>query len=77
MIVNEIIRQQFSVADQPGNHRQRKHINTPIYFIRDAVINSDVQLIYISLVDRLTKPIYIIMYHNVNVEASIDGYTIS
>ena len=65
------------VADQPGNHRRSKHINTQIYFVRDAVLNGDVQLIYISLVDRLTKPIYNIMYRNVNVEDFIDGYTMS
>ena len=46
-IVNEIIRQQFLVADQPGNHRRSKHINTRIYFVRDGVLNGDVQLIYI------------------------------
>ena len=77
MIVNEIIRQQFLVADQPGNHRRSKHINTPIYFVRDAVLNGDVKVIYISVVERLTKPIYNIMYHNVNVEDFIDGYTMS
>ena len=65
------------VADQPGNHRGSKHINTQIYFVRDVVLSGDVQLIYISLVDRLTKPIYNIMYRNVNVENFIDGYTMS
>jgi hypothetical protein len=58
LIVNEIISQQFLVADQPGNYRRSKHFNTRIYFIRDAILNGDVQLIYIWLVDRLTKPIY-------------------
>ena len=47
LIVNEIIRQQILVADQPGNHRQSKHINSRIYFVRDAVLNGEVQLIKI------------------------------
>ena len=46
-IVNETIRQQCLVADQQGNNRRKKHINTPIYFVRDAVLNGDVQLIKI------------------------------
>ena len=38
---------EISVTDHPGNHHRRKHINTKIYGVRDAVLNGDVQLIYI------------------------------
>ena len=27
--------------DHPGNHHRRKHINTKIYGVRDAVLNGD------------------------------------
>ena len=29
------------VTDHPGNHHRRKHINTKIYGVRDAVLNGD------------------------------------
>ena len=29
------------VNDHSGNHRRRKHINTKIYGVRDAVLNGD------------------------------------
>ena len=33
-------------ADHPGDHRRSKHIDTRKYFVRDAVLNGDVQLVY-------------------------------
>ena len=48
-------------ADHPGDHRRSKHIDTRKYFVRDAVLNGDVQLVYVpttkQIADGLTKPL--------------------
>ena len=48
-------------ADHPGDHRRSKHIDTRKYFVRDAVLNSNVQLVYVpttkQIADGLTKPL--------------------
>ena len=48
-------------SDHPGDHRRSKHIDTRRYFVRDAVLNGDISLVYIptaeQLADGLTKPL--------------------
>ena len=48
-------------ADHPGDHRRSKHIDTRKYFVRDAVLDGDVQLVYVpttkQIADGLTKPL--------------------
>ena len=48
-------------ADYLGNHRRSKHIDTWKYFVSDAVLNGDVQLVYVpttkKVADGLTKPL--------------------
>ena len=48
-------------ADHPGDHRRSKHIDARKYFVRDAVLNGDVQLVYVpttkQIADGLTKPL--------------------
>jgi hypothetical protein len=48
-------------ADHPGDHRRSKHIDTRKYYVRDAVLNGDVQLVYVpttkQISDGLTKPL--------------------
>ena len=48
-------------SDHPGDHRRSKHIDTRRYFVRDAVLNGDITLVYIptaqQLADGLTKPL--------------------
>ena len=48
-------------AGLPGDHRRRKHIDTRMYFVRDALLNGDVQLVYVpttkQIADGLTKPL--------------------
>jgi hypothetical protein len=44
-----------------GGHRQSKHIDTRKYFVRAAVLNGDVQLVYVlttkQIAHGLTKPL--------------------
>jgi hypothetical protein len=55
----------FLLADHPGDHRRIKHIDTRKYFVRDAVLDSDVQLVYVpttkQITDGLTKR-YLVRY---------------
>jgi hypothetical protein len=48
-------------SDHPGDHRRRKNIDTRKYFVRDAALNGDVQLVYVpitkQIADGLTKPL--------------------
>ena len=48
-------------ADHPGDHRRSKHIDTRKYFVRDAVLNGDVQLAYVPTTEQiangLSKPL--------------------
>ena len=47
-------------ADHPGDHRRSKHIDTRKYYVCDAVLNGDVQLVYVpttrQIAGGLTKP---------------------
>jgi hypothetical protein len=40
-------------SDYPGDHSRSKHIDTRKYFLRDAVINSEIKLEYIKKIDQL------------------------
>ena len=46
-------------ADHPGDHRRTKHIHTKKYFVRDAVNNGEIELVYVptaeQLADGMTK----------------------
>ena len=48
-------------ADHPGDHRRSKHIDTRKYYVCDAVLNGDVQLVYVpttrQIAGGLTKPL--------------------
>jgi hypothetical protein len=48
-------------AVHTGDHRRSKHIDTRKYFVRDAVLKGDVQLVYVpatkQIADGLTKPL--------------------
>ena len=42
-------------ADHPGDHRRSKHIDTRKYFVRDAVLNGDVQLVYVPTTKQIAE----------------------
>ena len=41
------------VADHPGDHRRSKHIDTRRYFVREAVTNGEIELVYVNTEDQL------------------------
>jgi hypothetical protein len=40
-------------SDHPGDHRRSKHIDTWRYFVREAVTNGEIQLVYVNTEDQL------------------------
>jgi hypothetical protein len=48
-------------ADHPGDHHRSKHIDTRKYYVRNAVLNGDVQLVYVpttrQIADGPSKPL--------------------
>jgi len=40
-------------ADHPGDHRRSKHIDTRSYFVREAVTNGEIELVYVNTEDQL------------------------
>ena len=40
-------------ADHPGDHRRSKHIDTRCYFVREAVTNGEIELVYVNTEDQL------------------------
>ena len=49
------------MADHPGDHHRIKHIDTRKYCVRNAVLNGDVQLVYVpttrQIADGPSKPL--------------------
>ena len=66
-------------ANHPGDHRRSKHIDTRKYFVRDAVLNGDVQLVYVpttrQIADGLTKPLSSTLHQTLCVNNLLVRYT--
>ena len=49
-------------AGHLGDHRRSKHIDTWRYFVKEAVINGEIELVYVNtedqLADRMTKALH-------------------
>ena len=39
-------------AEHPGDHRRSKHIGTRRYFVREAVTNGEIELVYVNTEDQ-------------------------
>ena len=44
-------------VDHPSDHRRSKHIDTRRYFVREAVTNGEIELVYVNTEDQLADGI--------------------